>query len=60
MQSRRDDIRALANNEQCFCAAKTLSRQCHSWVKLRHGSKSAPLPLFPLKADMRNAIATSV
>ena len=23
------------------------------WVKLRHGSKSAPLPLFPLKADMR-------
>jgi hypothetical protein len=22
-------------------------------VKLRHGSKSAPLPLFPLKAEMR-------
>jgi hypothetical protein len=22
-------------------------------IKLRHGSKSAPLPLSPLKADMR-------
>jgi hypothetical protein len=27
--------------------------QCRLWVKLRHGSKSTPLPLFPLKADKR-------
>jgi hypothetical protein len=27
--------------------------QCRRRVKLRHGSKSAPLPLFPLKADTR-------
>jgi hypothetical protein len=26
---------------------------CPVWVTQRHGSKSAPLPLFPLKADTR-------
>jgi hypothetical protein len=47
MQSRGDDIRALAKNEQCFCAAKTLSRQCHSWVKVRPSGSSATSPFVP-------------
>jgi hypothetical protein len=33
---------------------------CPLWVKVQHGAKSAPLPLFPLKRAFANAIGTSV
>ena len=36
-----------------FCATAKIRPRLPKRVKLRHGSKSVPLPLFPLKTDMR-------
>jgi hypothetical protein len=36
-----------------LCSAAKSAADWRLWVKLRQGSKSAPLPLFPLKTDMR-------
>jgi hypothetical protein len=42
------------------CAAQNHPEECPQGVKVRHGGKSAPLPLFSSKQTFANAIGTSV
>src|SRR5215475_906531 len=44
--NRQDDMTLWRRNEQCFCAAKVLSRPCLSWVK---GSGLRMSAIHPLR-----------
>jgi len=54
--NRRHDITL---NEQCFCAAKVLSRPCLSWVKDGSDGPQIRLPLLPQQRTCGDCIGKS-
>jgi hypothetical protein len=52
MQLSGERYHALAKDEQCFCAAKVLSRPCLRWVKTGKARYEHRFSALPLKADI--------